>query len=364
MVTERCSTGAGGFTGSVWLLVWRWAYVLRSIFRTRRPLAFALVNGFTRFPEPEVPAVPTKRLFRRISVAALSGAVAASLAMVAGPMRSQAQSAAALSVTITPEVPSGMSLSNLPTGTGQRVFIQVTNPAGAVALTNQQFVVRFAAKPDVISSVNDGVGSIGLVDQVTGAWYHTIAQLPAGATVTYSVSAFKFCPGRWPIAARVGDKLSVVYASWIGQPDARCGPDETVSPAPASFYALAWPSPSGGFPIVPPASPTSTPSSTTVAPVGVSTTVPGAVAPTTVAGAPRPSLINLTLNASTTTTTTTTTPTTIRRRSGSGPTTTVLFCKTVGGKSYCAPKFSIFKPGQKKIVELKKTTKKRTTKKR
>ena len=309
--------------------------------------------------------MPTKRLFRRVLVAALSGAVVASLAMAANPTSSQAQSAAALSIVITLEVPSGSSLSNLPTGTGQRVFIQVTNPTGAVALTNQQFVVRFASKPDVISSVNDGAGAIGLIDPVTGAWYHTIAQLPAGATVTYSLSAFKFCPGRWPIAARVGDKVSVVYASWVGQPDARCGADETVSPAPASYYALAWPTPPGGLPIVPPASPTSTsPSTTSTAPAGGSTTVPGAVVPTTVPGAPRPSLINLTLNASTTTTTTTTTSTTIRPRAGSGPTTTLLFCKTVGGKSYCAPKFSIYKPGQKKIVELKKTTKKRTTKKR
>ena len=302
--------------------------------------------------------MPTKRTFRRVLVAVLSVAVVASLAMVASPTSSQAQSAAALSIVITPEVPSGASLSNLPTGTGQRVFIQVTNPSGAVALANQQFVVRFASKPDVISSVNDGVGVIGLVDQVSGAWYHTIAQLPPGATVTYSVSAFKFCPGRWPIAARVGDKVSVVFASWVGQADARCGADETVSPAVASFYALAWPSSVGGLPIVPPANSTST----TAAPVGASTTVPGVVAPTTVPGAPRPSLINLTLSASTTTTTTTST--TIRPRAGAGPTTTVLFCKTVGGKSYCAPKFSVYKPGQKKIVELKKTTKKRTTKKR
>ncbi len=306
--------------------------------------------------------MPTNRTFRRVVVAVLSGAVVASLAMVANPTSSQAQSAAALLIVISPEVPSGASLSNLPTGTGQRVFIQVTNPSGAVALTNQQFVVRFASKPDVISSVNDGVGSIGLVDQVSGAWYHTIAQLPPGATVTYSVSAFKFCPGRWPIAARVGDKVSVVFASWVGQPDARCGADETVSPAPASFYALAWPSSAGGIPIVPPANSTST--STTVVPVGASTTVPGVFAPTTVPGAPRPSLINLTLSATTTTTTTTTTSTTTRPRAGAGPTTTVLFCKTVGGKSYCAPKFSVYKPGQKKIVELKKTTKKRTTKKR
>ena len=313
--------------------------------------------------------MPTNRSIRRVLVAVLSGAVVASLALVASPQSSQAQSAAALSIVITPEVPSGASLSTLPTGTGQRVFIQVTNPPGAVALTNQQFVVRFASKPDVISSVNDGVGLIGLIDPVTGAWYHTIAQLPSGATVTYSVSAFKFCPGRWPIAARVGDKLSVVLASWVGQPDARCGADETVSPAPASFYALAWPSPSGGLPIVPPANSTTTTavvpsgSSTTVPGAVVPTTVPGAVAPTTVPGAPRPSLINLTLNASTTTTTTSTTSTTIRPRAGAGPTTTVLFCKTVGGKSYCAPKFSIYKPGQKKIVEIKKSTK-RTTKKR
>ena len=85
--------------------------------------------------------MPTNRSIRRVLVAVLSGAVVASLALVASPQSSQAQSAAALSIVITPEVPSGASLSTLPTGTGQRVFIQVTNPPGAVALTDRKSVV-------------------------------------------------------------------------------------------------------------------------------------------------------------------------------------------------------------------------------
>jgi hypothetical protein len=269
----------------------------------------------------------------------------------------QAQSAAAVSIVIVPEVPTGATLAALPAGTGQRITIQITN-TGTTALTNQQFVVRFAQKPDLISGVNDGAGNVGLVDPNSGAWYHTIAQLTPGVTLTYAVSAFKFCPGRWPIAVRVGDRSSVTLGTWVGPADARCLPDESVSPAPPSYYALTWPpTPS----IVPPASSTTS----TVLPPGVTTStvpvVPGATTTTTVvAGGPRPTLINLTLTATTTTTTTTSLAPVTTVKPGRAPTTTIVFCKTVGGNRYCAPKYSIYKDGQKKVVQLpKKATKKK-----
>lgn len=281
----------------------------------------------------------------------------------------RAQTATALSIVITPEVPAGATISALPTNTGQRIVIQITN-TGTTALTNQQFVVRLAQKPDLIGAVNDGVGNVGLVDAASGAWYHTIAQLPQGATLTYSVSAFKFCPGRWPIAVRVGDKLGVVLATWTGQADARCLPDETVIPAPASYYALAWPpAPT----IVPPASTTTTivpggvasATTTTVPTVPTAPTFSGPTTSTVVTlGGPKPTLINLTLNASTTTTTTTTiTPPTTTSKSGRAPTTTIVFCKTVGGTRYCAPKYSVYKDGQKKAIQLPAKSTKKTKKK-
>lgn len=273
--------------------------------------------------------------------------------MVVAAPSARAQTASAVSIVIIPEVPAGATLAALPAGTGQRITIQLTN-TGAAALTNQQFVVRLAQKPDLISAVNDGVGNVGLVDATTGAWYHTIAQLAPGATLTYAVSAFKFCPGRWPIAVRVGDKSSVTLGTWVGQPDTRCLPDESVSPASASYYSLTWP-PSP--PVVPPAATTSTivpsPSTTTVAPV------PGATT-TTALGGPKPTLINLTLNATTTTTTTTTLAPATTVKPGRAPTTTIVFCKTVGGTRYCAPKYSVYKEGQKKAIQLPgKSTKKK-----
>jgi hypothetical protein len=300
-------------------------------------------------------------VFRRFARSCLRGALAASVGalMVVAAPTANAQTAAAVSIVIIPEVPTGATLAALPTGTGQRITIQITN-TGTAALTNQQFVVRLAQKPDLISAVNDGAGNVGLVDATTGAWYHTIAQLAPGVTLSYAVSAFKFCPGRWPIAVRVGDKSSVTLGTWVGQPDTRCVPDEAVSPAPASYYSLTWPPTP---PVVPPASTTSTivPSATTT----TGPTIPGATTPTTVPqGGPKPTLINLTLNATTTTTTTTTLAPATTVKPGRAPTTTIVFCKTVGGTRYCAPKYSVYKEGQKKAIELPTKSKKTTKKKK
>lgn len=318
--------------------------------------------------------MPTRTLpLLRLSVA-LCGLLVASAIFFASNQSAEAQTAASLSIVISPEIPAGSNAGSLPINSGQRIVVQVTN-TGAATLTNQQFVLRLAQKPDLIASVNDGAGTVGLVDPISGAWYHTIAQLPPATTLTYSVSAFKVCPGRWPIAARVGDKVSVTFATWVGQADARCLADENASPAASSYYALPWP-PSGGLPVVPPAS---------------STTVPGQISPSSTPASaalgvtttgPRPTLINLTLGSTSTTpaqitsTTSSSTTTTVvagqpvaksttTLRPGAVTTTTIIFCKTVGGKRYCAPKYSVYKDGQKKVVETKstkKTTKKKTKK--
>lgn len=294
--------------------------------------------------------------FHRLG-AVITGFAVASVAALGFTAPANGQSTAALSMVIAPEIPAGSTISTLPTNVGQRIFIQITN-SGSVALTNQQFVVRVAQKPDLISAVNDGVGNIGLIDPNSGAWYHTIAQLPPGITITYSISTLKYCPGRWPIAARVGDKVAISYASWVGPPDARCVADETTNPVPASYYTLAWPA-TGAPPIVGSGGSTSTigpQPTTTLAGTGAIATIPGATgATTTTIVGPKPTLINLTLTATTTTTTIATPANSVGTKSGSSATTTILFCKTVGGKRYCAPKYSVYKPGQKKVLEKKAT---------
>ena len=286
-----------------------------------------------------------------------------------------------LSVSITPEVPAGFTTQNLPTLTNQRVIVTVVN-SGTAAVVNQQIVVRLGAKPDAIVSVSDGIANVGVIDAATGGWYHTIPSIAAGATATYALTWLKICPGRWPLAVRVADKSASISAQWVGPADARCGPDEVTSPQSASFYQLAWPPtalgatsttlPPGatlapGATLVPGATTTvvitvpgltTVPSATTI-PSATTTTIAGAVT-TKAGGVTQPSLIQLTLSTAATTTTKPAGTTTIVRKPTTTKPGTVILCKTVGGKRYCAPKSSAYKEGQKKSVEVKpKVTKKK-----
>ena len=273
-----------------------------------------------------------------------------------------------VSVSIAPEVPAGFSTQNLPTQVTQRVIVTVVN-SGTAPVVNEQLVVRLGNKPDSIIGVSDGLANVGVLDLTSGAWYHTIPSIAAGATATFTLSWVKICPGRWPLAVRVADKLASISAQWVGPSDPRCGPDELASPQPPSFYQLAWP------PTAPIATTTTAlaPGATTTALIIApgATTIPGvstttilgagstttATTSTTKLGVTQPSLIQLTLSTSSTTAPkpSTTVPKSTTTKPG-----TVILCKTVGGKRYCAPKSSAYKEGQKKSVEVKpKTTKKK-----
>ena len=303
-------------------------------------------------------------------MAVLAAAVLAVAAVQALPAVGQAP--VPVSVSIAPEVPAGFSTQNLPTQATQRVIVTVVN-SGTAAVVNEQIVVRLGNKPDSIIGVSDGLANVGVLDLTSGAWYHTIPSVAAGATATFTLSWVKICPGRWPLAVRVADKLASISAQWVGPPDPRCGPDELASPQPPSFYQLAWP------PTAPVATTTTAlaPGATTTALITVpgattipgasTTTIPGAGASTTTAttattsttklGVTQPSLIQLTLSTSSTTAPkpSTTVPKSTTTKPG-----TVILCKTIGGKRYCAPKSSAYKAGQKKSVEIKpKTTKKK-----
>ena len=268
-----------------------------------------------------------------------------------------------LVITMSFDIPLTATSAGLPTGTFIKASITVTNPA-PVSLVNQQMVVRFGQKPDQILSVDDGTGKVGVIDPSTGAWYHTIATIGANSTTTYTITYGKLCAGRWSFAARVGEKTTSQFVQWAGLSDLRCVGDETTNPQPPSFYQLPWPS-SIAVPTV--TSTTSTSTTTTtfnpLLPATTGTTLPGGS--TTSTSSTRPgattttllSLDKLPANSSTTRSKTT-------KVSTGRTTTTVLFCKTVGGKRYCAPKSSAYKPGQKKATEVAPKTTKPTIKKK
>ena len=273
-----------------------------------------------------------------------------------------------LVITMSFEIPLSTTSAGLPTGTFVKATVTVTNPA-PVTLVNQPMVLRFGQKPDQILGVDDGTGKVGVIDPATGAWYHTIATIAANSSTTYSVTYGKLCAGRWAFAARVGDRLTNQFVQWAGQSDARCVGDETTNPQPAAFYQLPWPSsiaiPATALTVATSSttsttstSTTTTTTSTTINPLLSTTSVPPLPGgPTTSTSSTRPGATSTTLlsldkipsTVPSTTRSTTTRPTSLRT------TTTVLFCKTVGGKRYCAPKSSIYKPGQKKSTEVKST---------
>lgn len=258
--------------------------------------------------------------------------------------------ASPLTIAINLEAPLGNGALQSPSS--MRTTVLVSN-SGSTAATNLQMVLRFGARPDQVLSVTDGTNAVGLVDPVTGAWYHTIAAIPAGGAVLYSVNWVKYCAGRWPLAARVSDRTASLIGTWIGPVDSRCPADETASPQPAAFYQLPWPPAT-----VPPVTTTvvAAPGGTTTVPPTstttlVSTTGTIAASVTTVAKSP-----TTLLSLPGVTTTTTTIPVSTTKAAPRTTTTkpgTVIFCKTVGGRRYCAPKSSAYKEGQAKSIELK-----------
>ena len=306
--------------------------------------------------------------------------VGAQTTTTASPTSTTTIASASLALVMEP-VTGNVGIS-LTAPNAMRTTVVITNET-KVPLTNQQMVVRFGIKPDLINSVIDASGPVGLFDPITGAWFHTIAVIPPGERVTYTVNWFKFCSGKWPMAVRVGDRQISSTVQWSGtSSDARCPADETTNPQPPSFYALSWPSSislttATGVVVIPSSStsaspPPSTAATTTLLPSTPTTQVvasttstvrPTATTATTVTSSSLQSLTGPSTSSATTTSTTTTKlgsattssiakPTTTISARPSGPTTT-LFCKTIGGNKYCGPKSSAYKEGQAKAQELK-----------
>lgn len=311
-------------------------------------------------------------------------------------------------------LPAGSNAAQLPLG-AQSFQLQVKNTSAA-PLTNLQVVLRVPPSPAYVVSVSDGTSPFGLIDNRSGFWYATLAQVNATSSVTLAVTWQTPCPGKWPITARVGTQKAAIAPTWIGAPNSQCGPDENASPAPASYYELPWPpSVIGGSTIsgsTTTAGPTTTvfgqvvatapttilgggvvgPTSSTllsllatsttanIQPIGqvTSTTIPLSASPTTAptsttkAALVTPPTTAPVLVAPTTTEalveispdTTATTPKKSSRVTKTGSkanaktstktstaTTVVTICKTIGGKRYCGPASSVYKPGQKKAIQ-------------
>jgi hypothetical protein len=243
--------------------------------------------------------------------------------------------------------------------TGGQLTQVIIQNSGA-ALTAVPIVVRFPPNPSIIQTVTESGAQVGVIDQKTGVWYHTIPTLGEGRSITFVINWYSGCQGRWPLAARVGERRASTVVQFVGQSLANCPPDETAAPAQPSYYDLPWPASSTTTtttvsPSAPPVAPTtapftSLPGSIVGGSTSVATTVPGqSVAPT----------------SSTTTTTTIARPpvtraATVPRSTVPRPTTSVeIVCKTVGGRRYCGPKSSVIKPGQQKPREVKPPTTKK-----
>jgi hypothetical protein len=284
---------------------------------------------------------------------------------------------ASASLALVMEPVTGNSGISLTAPNAMRTTVVITNET-KTPLTNQQMVVRFGIKPDLINSVIDASGPVGLIDPTTGAWFHTIAAIQPGERVTYAVNWFKFCSGKWPMAVRVGERQIATTVQWSGtSSDSRCPADETTNPQPASFYALSWPSSialttATNVVVIPSSSSSSSSTPPSTAPVTTSlASTTTTQTPTTTTTTVRPTTTSVTsstlqsLSGPTTSVVTTTTttklgsvptslakPTTTLSARSNGPTTT-LFCKTIGGNQYCGPKSSAYKEGQAKAQELK-----------
>lgn len=303
-------------------------------------------------------------------------------------------------------LPAGSNAAQLPLG-AQSFQLQVKNTSAA-PLTNLQVVLRVPPSPAYVVSVSDGTSPFGLIDNRSGFWYATLAQVNATSSVTLAVTWQTPCPGKWPITARVGTQKAAIAPTWIGAPNSQCGPDENASPAPASYYELPWPPSviSGstttagptttvfgqvvatapttilGGGVVGPTSSTllsllATSTTANIQPIGqvTSTTIAVPASPTTATTAAKAVSAPIAAPVSVAPTTTEalveispdTTATTAKKSSGvtkttskanaksstktSTATTVVTICKTIGGKRYCGPASSVYKPGQKKAIQ-------------
>lgn len=316
---------------------------------------------------------------------ALVGLVALVAAAVVLPQAS-APAQTAIAISINPILPPGQNQSTLPVGAQIFNFV-ISNPTSIVQV-NQQAVIRVALPPAYIVNVTDGTASFGTIDNRTGLWYGLVPTLAPNSSVTLTMTWFQPCPGRWPVAARFGDRTVSQTLGFVGSATGSCPPDETVAPQGGAYYALPWP----------PSTPSTIAGATTTTAVIIpsfATTVPGQIPTVTAPGTPTTTIPGATVGvlptvAATPTSTTllrlgptttalvspvqpgqtTTLPpgqttTTVRKRT-TPTTTTVIICKTISGRRYCGPSSSAYKPGQQKVIESKPgqkvsvTTKKKT----
>ena len=244
-----------------------------------------------------------------------------------------------IDIRMTAVLQNGAAASAVPIG-GQILQVVVSNSASS-PISNQQVVVRVPVPPAVITQVTEQNQPVGVIDPRSGFWYHTIAQLNAGASLTYVVTWFTPCPGRWGLVSRVGDRRTQVSVQLVGTPQPGCPPDEVAQIPTAGFFELPWPPTAQVTPTVTsttqPALPATLGATSTTSTVGVAS-VPAVVIPSTT----RPA-----------------TTTTLRKST----TSTVIVCKTVGGRRYCGAQSSIYRPGQKKVVESKPKSTRKTTRK-
>jgi hypothetical protein len=248
--------------------------------------------------------------------------------------------------------------------------VSVVN-TGTEPLSNVQLVVRVPAAPSQIQIVNESAAPLGdptvragVIDERTGLWYHTIVSIPAGASAHFTVNWFNPCVGRWPFAARAGDRRTFVSYQFSGGTLSSCGLDDVAQPTPAAWFELPWPP-----------SVVTTTSTTTSTLAGATTTAPTATIPGGAIPTAAPSVPGSSIAPGSTSifaTPSTSAPSTVARSSTTKarpttakPTTTKkstveIVCKTVGGRRYCGPKSSALKPGQAKPRSVAPTTKKKS----
>ena len=192
-------------------------------------------------PSPAVAGTRPRKQTKQLTVVT-SFALLATLLGLSPKVGAQTTTTVATTVTTTPlatlalvmEPVTGSSGISLTAPNAMRTTVIITNET-KVPLTNQQMVVRFGVKPDLINSVIDASGPVGLIDATTGAWFHTIAAIAPGERLAYTVNWFKYCAGKWPMAVRVGERQVSSTVQWSGtSPDARCPADETTNPQPAT----------------------------------------------------------------------------------------------------------------------------------
>jgi hypothetical protein len=233
-----------------------------------------------------------------------------------------------------------------------QVIIQNSGPA----LSATPVVIRFGLAPSVIQNVTESGAAVGVIDQKSGAWYHTIPSIGEGRSITYLINWYSGCAGRWPLAARVGERRVSTVVTFAGQSLQNCPPDESASPAPPSYFDLPWPA----TPVT--TTTTLSPSALPVAPTSVGTTTttiaganPGSSTSTIAGSGPLPTAPTTPAK----TVPTTRKPTTTRARIPKPTTSVEVVCKTVGGRRYCGPKSSAVKKGAAKPREVKPPTTKK-----